>query len=235
MPKQPVSIHRACRRGDLETVRELVSADPALVDADDEYQWRPVFHAALRRRTKVVRFLMDAGADLGAHEGYVMHYAGEVTNNKKIVGMLVKAGALDAHVRPPDDLARQFLASVFLADAPRVGALLRLHPRLAFLTDGRGDSPIHHAARNGDTEIVRLLLENGANVNAVTDRLHTVLYCAGGHGHKDTVQLLLDHDVDVDAKFTEDNVTLLEWLAQWPKDRRFREISEMLVEHRGSG
>jgi ankyrin repeat protein len=229
------SIHDACRRGDVDVVRAFIAADPSLVDADDEHHWRPIFHAGLWRREQVVRLLIEAGADLAAHDGYVMHYAGEVPNNKAIVALLVQYGAMDAHVRPADDLSRQFLAAVFLADASRVRSLLDRHPHLASAPDGRGDPPILHAARNGDTEIVRLLTDRGADVNASNARGHTVLYCAGGHGHLATVQLLLDRGADCDAKFTHDGKTLMEWLAQYPDDTRYTPIAEALRRHKARG
>jgi ankyrin repeat protein len=220
------AIHDACQRGDVDAARALIAADPALVDADDEHNWRPIFHAALWRHEAVVRLLIEAGADLAAHDGYVLHYAGEVPYNKPIVSLLVQYGALDAHVRPTDDLSRQFLAAVFLADAPRVRSLLARHPRLATTVDGRGDQPIHHASRNGDTEIVRLLIEHGADVNAINTRGHTVLYCAGGHGHLDCLRLLLEKGANRDAQ-----QGLMEWLAQYPKDARFKPITEALRRH----
>jgi ankyrin repeat protein len=226
------SIHDACGRGDIDAVRALIAVDPAVVDADDEHQWRPVFHAALWRREPVVRLLIEAGADLAAHEGYVLHYAGEVPNNKAIVTLLVQYGALDAHVRPTDDLSRQFLAAVFIGDTSRVRALLRMHPHLAIAIDGRGDQPILHAARNGDTEIMRLLIEHGADVNFANDRGHTVLYCAGGHGHLGTLQLLLDHGADCEAQFTDDGKTLLQWLNQYPNDVRYIPIIDALQRHK---
>jgi ankyrin repeat protein len=225
------SIHEACIRGDVDLVRELIAADPAAVDADDEHGWRPIFHAGLWRREPVVRLLIEAGADLSAHDGYVMHYAGEVPNNKPIVSLLVQYGALDAHLRPIDDLQRQCLAAVFLADAARVRSLLARHPHLATASDGRGDQVIHHAARNGDTEIVRLLIQFGADVNAKNTRGHTVLYCAGGHGHRETVELLLNAGADRDAKFTDDGETLMEWLEQYPEDSRYKPILEALRRH----
>jgi ankyrin repeat protein len=226
------SIHEACRRGDVNAARALIAADPAAVDADDEHGWRPIFHAGLWRHEAVVRLLIEAGADLAAHDGYMMHYAGEVPNNKVIVFLLIQYGALDAHVRPTDDLSRQFMAAVFIADATRVRSLLGRHPRLATTPNGRGDHPIHHAARNGDTEVVHLLIQYGADVNAKNPRGHTVLYCAGGHGHLDTLQLLLNAGADCDVKFTHDAKTLLEWLAQYPDDPRYTPITEALRRHR---
>jgi ankyrin repeat protein len=210
----------------------LIAADPAVVDADDEHGWRPVFHAALWRHEQVVRLLIESGADLAAHDGYVMHYAGEVPGNKAIVSLLVLYGALDAHVRPADDLSRQFLAAVFLGDVARVRSLLGRHRHLATTPDGRGDHPIHHAARNGDAEVVRLLIEQGADVNARNPRGHTVLYCAGGHGHLRTLQLLLESGCDPDVRFTHDGKTLLEWLGQYPGDTRYTPIAEALRRHK---
>jgi ankyrin repeat protein len=58
------------------------------------------------------------------------------------------------------------------------------------------------------------------------------LYCAGGHGHLDTVRLLLDKGADCDAKFTRDGQTLLEWLAQYPDDTRYAPIAEALRRHK---
>jgi ankyrin repeat protein len=146
-----------------------------------------------------------------------------VPNNKSIVSLLVQYGGLEAHVRPTDDLSRQFLAAVFLADTTRVRSLLGRYPHLALTPDGRGDQPIHHAARNGDTEIVRLLIEHGADVNATNTRGHTVLYCAGAHGHLDTVRLLLNEGVD--------GKTLMDWLAQYPDDERYIPIIDALRQH----
>lgn len=229
------SIHDACQRGDIDTVRALLAADPTLVDADDKHGWRPIFHAGLWRQEAIVRLLIEAGADLAAHDGYVMHYAGEVPNNKAIVTLLVQYGALDAHVRPTNDLSRQFLAAVFFADTARVRSLLGRHPHLATTPDGHGDQPIHHAARNGDTEIVRLLIEHGADVNGSNPRGHTVLYCAGGHGHLETLKLLLQEGADCDAKFTQDGKTLMEWLAQYPGDWRYKPITEALRQHKAGG
>jgi ankyrin repeat protein len=102
---------------------------------------------------------------------------------------------------------------------------------LAVTPDGRGDQPIHHAARNGDTPIVRLLLEHGADAAARNPRGHTVLYCAGGHGHLETLNLLLTQRND-GGRLAEDVKALQDWLAQYPNDCRYTPIAEALQKHR---
>lgn len=226
-------IHEACRKGDAETVRRLIEADPQLADQDDEHHWRPVFHAALYRQTDVVRLLIDAGADLAAHDGYVLHYAAEVPNNQEIVDLLIAYGVLDAHVRPTDDLSRQFLAALFLNNCRRITSMLARSPHLAVQPDGRGDLPIHHAARNGAAEIVRSLIASGADVNSVNLRGHTVLYCAAGHGHLETVRILLSNNVAVGTRFTDDEKNICEWLEQYPNDARFRPVLKEIRRHNG--
>jgi ankyrin repeat protein len=157
-----------------------------------------------------------------------MHYAGEVPNNKAIVTMLVQYGALDAHVHPTSDLSRQFLAAVFLADEARVRSLLARHPELATTADGRGDLPIHHAARNGDTEIVRQLIEAGSEVTSKTTRNHTVVYCAGGHGHLETLKLLVSSTTTQPEELASQINDLIEWLADYPDDWRYKPIAAFL-------
>lgn len=225
------SIHDACQSGDEEAVVAWIAADPSCVDRDDAHAWRPIFHASLWQHERIVRLLIDAGADVCAHEGYALHYAGEVPDNKTIVTLLIQNGALNAHVRPANDLARQFLAAIFLANLPRVQSLLTKHPHLVNEVDGRGDQPIHHAARNGDTEIVSCLLQFGAAVNATNPRGHTVLYCAGGHGHLETVRLLLANGVNIHAPLLSDGTTFEHWLMQYPTDLRFKPITSALKQY----
>jgi hypothetical protein len=56
-----------------------------------------------------------------------------------------------------------------------------------------GDTPLHWAANNGDTDIAELLLDKGADVNAKTDCGVTPLHLACYHGcNKGMITLLLD-------------------------------------------
>ncbi len=222
------SLRDAVINGDFDAVREIVEQNPSLVNQDDEYEWRPIFHAGLRRHVDIVKYLIDQGADLAAHDGYVMHFAGEVPENKNVVSLLVAYGGLDAHTKPLSEVARQFINAVFLANAQRVTAMLRDYPELVHERYARGDTALHHAARNGDLEIVEILFENGADINATTDHKHFPIYCAAGHGHVKTTRFLVEKRADLHAKL-EDGKTIAEWLKQYADhDARYKQCLEVL-------
>ena len=222
------SIHDAAGNGDLDTVKKIVEQDPSQVNQDDKYEWRPIFHAGLRRHYDVVKYLIDCGADLAAHDGYVIHYAGEVPNNKEVVSLLIAYGGLDAHTKPSSEVARQFIYAVFLANVERVNAMLRDDPKLAQERYARGDTALHHATRNGDLEIVEQLVRGGADVNAIADQGHFPLYCAAGHGHIETTRYLVDNGADLQARLS-DGKTVIEWLKQYADhDRRLKSTLDVL-------
>lgn len=222
------SIHDAASNGDLEAVKKILEQNPSLVNQDDQYEWRPIFHAGLRRHYDVVKYLVDAGADLAAHDGYVIHYAGQVPDNKEIISLLVAYGALDAHTKPLSEIARQFIYAVFLVNVGRVSAMLLNNPKLVEERYARGDTALHHAARNGDLEIVEQLVSSGADVTATTDNSHFPLYCAAGHGHVATMQYLVEKGADLQARLS-DGKTLTEWLKQYADhDRRFKSCLDVL-------
>ncbi len=225
---EPDSIHEAAGRGDLDTLKKIVEERPWTVDQDDRHGWRPIFHAGLRRRLEIVQYLIDRGADLAAHDGYAIHYAAEVPDNKDVVSLLVAYGALDAHTKPASEVARQFIYAVFLANAPRVDAMLRDNPSLARERYSLGDTALHHASRNGDLDVVWHLVGHGADVNATSDNGHFPLYCAAGHGHAETTRYLLEKGANREAAMA-DGKTVAVWLKQYvDHDRRMRFCLEIL-------
>ena len=67
----------------------------------------------------------------------------------------------------------------------------------------RGDTALHHAARNGDLEIVEQLVSHGADPNAMSDHGHFPLYCAAGHGHVETTRYLVESGADLQARLSD--------------------------------
>ncbi|MDC0857561.1 ankyrin repeat domain-containing protein [Rickettsiales bacterium] len=60
-----------------------------------------------------------------------------------------------------------------------------------------GRTPLHIAAQNGHPEIVKLLLDRGAEVNQAGRYGTTPLHIAAHRGHREAVQLLLDRGAEV--------------------------------------
>lgn len=69
--------------------------------------------------------------------------------------------------------------------------------------DDKGWSPLHIASSNGNGDIVDLLVENGAMVDAKTDDAgdsDTALHLATTHGHMKVVESLLGHGAQIDEQ-----------------------------------
>lgn len=75
----------------------------------------------------------------------------------------------------------------------RVRLLLRFSPSDAKFKGFHGYTPLHWAAMGGHTEIARMLIARGADVNALSKEKVSPLYLAAMEGHADVVKLLLKH------------------------------------------
>ena len=66
--------------------------------------------------------------------------------------------------------------------------------------DVHGSTPLHYAARKGHSEITRLVLQNGADVNVRSNGGSTPLHCSAWNGHVDILHLLVENGADLEAQ-----------------------------------
>jgi len=66
------------------------------------------------------------------------------------------------------------------------------------LARGNNFFPLHAASMNGFTDIVELLIENGANVNVQTDpQKYAPIHSASFGGHLETIKILIKNGADL--------------------------------------
>ncbi len=88
------SIHEAAGLGDLEKVRALISADPAMVNARKDNGATPLWIAAQNGHLEVLKMLLDKGANLNVDaQGLTPLRVAEKRGHTEIAELLRKAGA----------------------------------------------------------------------------------------------------------------------------------------------
>jgi ankyrin repeat protein len=104
---------------------------------------------------------------------------------------------------------------------------------IANLKDTDGMTSLHHAVHNGNIDIVKILLKNGADVTQVTNQGKTTLHIATYQGHGKVVEVLLQHvsrdelNDYINAKITSGGTTSLHIAAK----NGFLEIVKSLLKH----
>ena len=122
--------------------------------------------------------------------------------------------------------------------APLPAALYKKHFRVANLLYGHGAfvdvrfvselTPLHAASQSGYIDVMRWLLDRGADPNARTTLYFTPLFYATGH--IEAIQVLLEHNADANSQCHEGN-TLLYWVLRNLSVEKVVEIVRQLLEH----
>lgn len=99
---------------------------------------------------------------------------------------------------------------------------------------GLGFTPLDFAAMHDDSEIARLLIEAGADVNAAGEDAETALHLSLLFAAEETARLLLNAGADVNARTRDKGMTPLDWatsrLAQFGLVGSSRVHTEVIVE-----
>lgn len=195
-------LHLAASGGNHQTVTLLLAAgaDPNAVDSSG---LTPLMCAAWMGREAVVAPLVKAGARLdatGREAGFTaLHLAATAPGREHVVTALLQAGA-DPNVA--DANGRTALHQAAIHGAVGVARVL-IQGGAAMIPDSNGTTPLMSAILSTSrSEIVRFLVEAGADVNARDKYGRTPLYYAAISGDASTARLLLGHGADPHSKDT---------------------------------
>lgn len=192
----------AARSGFKDVVKFLVEKG-AIVNTTAKLLKTPLSEAARNGHTEIVKILMNAGADhrvsLHRTNWTPLH---EAHAHPECLRALLDGGAeIDA---PSNDSTALYLAA-FHGKLQSVKLLVSRGANLEVtcVFPGLYDSeftPLLAAAREGHYDIVRTLLEAGANIKARGPNDETPLYLAVTVSSEPTVKVLLEYDIDLDAR-----------------------------------
>jgi ankyrin repeat protein len=183
----------AIRRGDTLEVTRLLDRDPALASAVDDNGVSAVSTAMYNGQRDIARLLIERGARLSFHDACAAGEAGLARQMLEADPSLLDRRSADGY--PPLGLAIFFghrqLAKDLIAAGADVNAAAGNAQRVA---------PLHAAAAVRDHELLRMLLERGADPNARQQLDYTPLHTAASRGDVEMAKMLIAAGADTTVK-----------------------------------
>ena len=217
----------------LNRIFELVREDPDRIHAVDNHGNTALHRAAeaTELNYELIEFLLDNGADLEAQ-----NFSGQ----KPIHLTIWKIATVRGWGKQRQSMTRYFLdkgseltihIACALGDVDRVKAFLNPDVSLANTKDTCNIVPLSYAAAYGQTEIVKLLLDAGADPNAEELPGYGTypLFVAALHNHLEVARLLLDAGANPNAWVDSSGNAM-----GWALDGGFEEMADLIASYGGT-
>jgi ankyrin repeat protein len=188
------NILQAVLSGNIESVRSLIAEKPERVRQVDAVGNTALHVAVARNNAAMARMLIESGSPIDALNGggrtplvvamFGFHRWWRDEWKGEIFDLLLKSGA-----------KYTMLAAATIGDLVQVRKLLHHDPSLANAADPCWRRPLSGAVSHGQTDVVKALLDHGAEPNAKEGICQggLSLRAAAGHGFREIVRLLLEH------------------------------------------
>nr|QQY02505.1 transient receptor potential cation channel 3 [Cryptocotyle lingua] len=198
-------LHMAARVGSVSTTKLLLSFG-VHIDAEDLLLQTALHKAAERNNSEVMKLLLQNGSDLENqdHDAYTPLLLAAARGQLEVTQLLIDAGA---NIAAQEKMAKGLIYLCAEADEVEVLRLILQHPKAKQLIDVPNiydDTPLHVAAKNGHLDIVKLLLENGANVSSKNEKERTAFHNAAKYGRLNIARHLLEHAPSLVSERDED-------------------------------
>ena len=157
-------LFQAIRRGEISAIRKVLDRDPKLIGTVDENGSTPLILAAYWAGAAEVKELLARGADPNAKNDSGVAALIPATDNLESTRMLVEAGA-EVNARTEAGDTALIVAAQRAGGARVVEYLLDKGANLKTATND-GATALHRAAECGDVDVLKLLVDKGADVDA---------------------------------------------------------------------
>ncbi|XP_070189192.1 transient receptor potential cation channel subfamily A member 1 homolog isoform X2 [Littorina saxatilis] len=209
-------LHLAAMSGDIRIARLLVE-NSARIDVVNDEQATALHKAAGLNHVEVVKFLVDRGARINRRDkdNYTPLLLAATYGHVETVELLVQKGA-DYTAVDKYDKTVIYLA----AEENKLAVLEKLlsYPqlkRLINVTDQYDSTPLHIASQQGYLDVVKLLLENGADIDSKNEEEQTPVHLAAKFGRTNIVREIVRRDKSVLNDEDENSNTALHLSAQF--------------------
>lgn len=199
------------------TVLSMVIAGPARAGAYDDF-----FRAVKIDDAKTVASLLARGLDpnlIEAERGETGLMIALREGSMKVFDVLLRSQQLDPEVKAFNG-DNALMIAAFKGNLRAVEALIERGAEI----NKTGWTPLHYAAFVGKNDIVKLLLDHSAYIDAESPNKTTPIMMAARAGHIYTVKLLLDEGADATLK-NDVGMTAIDFANKY----EFEEIAEGLT------
>lgn len=185
-------IHGASSKGNLAEVARLVEEEPRLVNIGGHDFWTPLHCSAASGMADVVTYLLDHGAniDQGDHLGSTPLLCTCWHGHTRVVERLIERGADPTTGDDDDSSALMHVSGEGYVDLVR--CFLKNPRSLATINHQNldGQTALYEACFNGHGEVVRMLLQAGADPTLIDNQGQAATDMATSRGHRACIKLL---------------------------------------------
>ncbi|XP_078261911.1 ankyrin repeat and SOCS box protein 3 [Rhinoraja longicauda] len=192
----------AAREGNVELLKALIKKGHSL-DITDNRGWYPIHEAASHTTLKCLRLLVHkasrtSGVELKTYEGETALHLAAKHGHLKIAKILLQAGA------NPNAVTNENVTPLFLAAEKGHIAIIRTLLKNEARINGAHSaclwSVVHQAAYQGHLDVLKFLLEKGADKESKDDYGITPLFLAAQYGKLESLRTLIQYGSNVNCQ-----------------------------------